>query len=197
MKKTLITSLIFGTLFLFISSSHAATCSTTDVTVTDAKIAAFSCENAYDTNNSTGDINALFGEPNSSIVWEEAAVLNLDDGSGLGFSTVTTGTEGSWTYEGDPLSSPFIVILKAGNDYAAYLFKGLEDLFAGETGTFLISFFNDGDKIADLSHIAIYSTDSEIPDISTFGNPVPLPAALWLFGPALLGFMGFRRKNQA
>jgi len=25
-------------------------------------------------------------------------------------------------------------------------------------------------------------------------STVPLPAALWLFGPALLGFMGFRRK---
>lgn len=26
---------------------------------------------------------------------------------------------------------------------------------------------------------------------------VPIPAALWLFGPALLGFMGFRRKQHA
>jgi len=30
-----------------------------------------------------------------------------------------------------------------------------------------------------------------------FGNQVPLPAALWLFGPALLGFMGFRRKSKS
>jgi len=38
-----------------------------------------------------------------------------------------------------------------------------------------------------------------------FGDPtpppppgeVPLPAALWLFGPALLGFMGFRRKTKS
>jgi len=27
-------------------------------------------------------------------------------------------------------------------------------------------------------------------------SAVPLPAALWLFGPALLGFMGFRRKKS-
>ncbi len=27
-----------------------------------------------------------------------------------------------------------------------------------------------------------------------FGNPVPLPAAVWLFGPALLGLIGFRKK---
>jgi len=26
-------------------------------------------------------------------------------------------------------------------------------------------------------------------------SAVPLPAAVWLFGPALLGFMGFRRKS--
>ena len=30
-----------------------------------------------------------------------------------------------------------------------------------------------------------------------FGNPVPLPAALWLFGPALLGFMGLRKKIKS
>jgi len=28
-------------------------------------------------------------------------------------------------------------------------------------------------------------------------DPVPLPAALWLFAPALLGFMGFRRKTKS
>lgn len=31
-------------------------------------------------------------------------------------------------------------------------------------------------------------------DINVIPSAVPLPAALWLFGPALLGFMGFRRK---
>lgn len=30
--------------------------------------------------------------------------------------------------------------------------------------------------------------------VATEVSAVPLPAALWLFGPALLGFMGFRRK---
>jgi len=39
--------------------------------------------------------------------------------------------------------------------------------------------------------------DKNGPGPGGFGNPVPLPAALWLFGPALLGFMGFRRKTKS
>lgn len=37
------------------------------------------------------------------------------------------------------------------------------------------------------SYAYLSFTEADVPAI-------PLPAALWLFGPALLGFMGFRRK---
>ncbi len=37
---------------------------------------------------------------------------------------------------------------------------------------------------------------SESPILGGFGNPVPLPAALWLFGPVLLGLIGFRKKAK-
>lgn len=36
-----------------------------------------------------------------------------------------------------------------------------------------------------MSNIVYYNT-----------SPVPVPAALWLFAPALLGLMGFRRRNN-
>ncbi|PHS25739.1 MAG: hypothetical protein COA83_04825 [Methylophaga sp.] len=39
----------------------------------------------------------------------------------------------------------------------------------------------------DMSHIAFFNTT--IPQI-------PIPATLWLFAPALLGLMGFRRRNN-
>ena len=41
--------------------------------------------------------------------------------------------------------------------------------------------------------ITIYSKHGE----ASFGNPsaVPVPAAAWLFGSALMGFVGFRRKS--
>lgn len=37
----------------------------------------------------------------------------------------------------------------------------------------------------DVSHIAYFNTSV---------SEVPLPAALWLFAPALIGFLGFRRR---
>jgi hypothetical protein len=35
-----------------------------------------------------------------------------------------------------------------------------------------------------------------IDNITTGPSAVPLPAAVWLFGPALLGFLGLRRKQK-
>lgn len=40
-------------------------------------------------------------------------------------------------------------------------------------------------KPKDLSHFSTFNTNI---------SAIPIPAALWLFGPALLGFMGFRRR---
>lgn len=44
---------------------------------------------------------------------------------------------------------------------------------------------------------AIQVTISSLNGIAQFSNPsaVPVPAAAWLFGSALLGFAGFRRKS--
>lgn len=51
-----------------------------------------------------------------------------------------------------------------------------------------VNFINDGDvKVTISSHNGV----------AEFSNPsaVPVPAAAWLFGSALLGFAGFRRKS--
>lgn len=51
-----------------------------------------------------------------------------------------------------------------------------------------VNFITDGD-----AHITISSQDG----YADFGDPsaIPVPAAAWLFGTALLGFAGFRRKS--
>jgi len=56
----------------------------------------------------------------------------------------------------------------------------------GDTDEVFSTFFNTGEG-GDPSKQYLKWTASEVP-------AVPLPAAVWLFGPALLGFMGFRRK---
>jgi len=47
-----------------------------------------------------------------------------------------------------------------------------------------LSYNNDGLK--GISHVAYFNTSSV--------SAVPVPAALWLFAPALMGFLGFRRR---
>lgn len=42
-----------------------------------------------------------------------------------------------------------------------------------------------------------YVLTDGVPIPGGFGNPVPLPAAVWLFGPALLGLIGFRKKIKS
>jgi len=201
MKKTLITNLTFGAALLLSSFAHAAfvsnPCSTADVTVDESN--AFLCAGSFEGNDSKDfDINTIFGEPLSDITWDEAAkVTTPTSETGDHHLEATAGTSGTWTYTGtDTLSSPFVIILKASSEYSAYLFKGIE---SAKTGTFLISFFtsNNEQSTPDLSHISIYSTKDDIPGGGTFGSAVPLPAALWLFGPALLGFMGFRKKTKS
>jgi len=198
MKKPIVKSLFFGALFLLTTSAHAAfvsdPCAVTDVTANGSN--SYACAGSIDGNDTADQMNKIFGEPDSLIKWDQAA--KLDIGGTSDTLSADAGTSGDWKYTGtDPLSSPFIVVLKASSEYSAYLFKGLEDLTSGAGGEFIMSIVNKNDKPQALSHITIYSTGSDIPGTSIFGNPVPLPAALWLFGPALLGFMGFRRKNKS
>ena len=203
MKKPIVKSLFFGALFLLTTFAHAAPktpepfvsdpCQLDDVTVGD-NINASDCRGSLEGNDSGNfgvDINGIFGETNPDITWIEA------EGS---LTAELEEISGNWTYTGtEALSSPFVIVLKGSKEYSAYLFKGLEDLYNGDGGLFSMSILtnNDNKNIVELSHISLYTTDSDIPGTSIFGNPVPLPAALWLFGPALLGFMGFRRKNKS
>lgn len=46
-----------------------------------------------------------------------------------------------------------------------------------------LAYNNDG--LLGISHVAYFNTSV---------SEVPLPAALWLFAPALMGFLGFRRR---
>jgi len=190
MKNSLIASLLFGAFFLSISSSHADSvpfvstpCDTTNVSAngSDATV----CKGSFSGTDSVSEITNLFGaELGASETWIEA--VKSDDSSGKLVATTATGT---WEYTGDTLSSPFVIVLKASTSFSAYLFKDLGNLATDSTGGFFINWLNNGGQTPKLSHMTIYS--------KTNTSAVPLPAALWLFGPALLGFMGFRRKNQS
>jgi len=187
MKKSI--TILFSAFAMLASvSANSATCATTDVTANSHD--AFACAGSIGGNDTASDMNSIFGEP-ESVTWTEAGKLNFPGDTADHDIAATAGTAGSWEYTGSKTLNPFIVVLKASNDYSAYLFKGF-DLETGDVGRYLISFLNNGGQTPSLSHITIYSTDE--PGTGIFGNPVPIPAALWLFGPALLGFLGFRKK---
>ncbi|MEW5009534.1 MAG: PEP-CTERM sorting domain-containing protein [Cycloclasticus sp.] len=194
--KCLLLGLLLGASITAQAAFQSEPCHVTDVTIT--AITADVCVGSFEGNDNLGapsttsaNLNTIFGQTNS-VFWDKTATWE-----NRGASTNLTATSNSLTYTGSqPLSSPFIVILKASSEYSAYLFKSLADISSGQGGSFIISFLNNGGNTPDISHINIYTTQSTIPDTSVFGNPVPLPAALWLFGPALLGFMGFRKKAK-
>jgi len=175
-------------LLVFISPvSQAASCNLSDVTVDlgDGESAeANDCSVHADPNNNDyiNDINTDFGL--SAYTWEESKNDILDgsivEGIGISGETLTSGT---WTFSGT-LTDPFVIVLKATDNFASYLFNGQQD---ATSGTFKIIFENANYQLQDLSHISIYTTVSN----------VPLPAALWLFAPALLGFMGLRKKTKS
>jgi len=183
------------TILIFLAPvTQAATCATTDVTAEGVE--AYAC--ATNSGNDTGyaaDINGDFGIIDT-IIWNEEPIKSDALDTSLSFDSVAQ----TWTLTGGTfVSAPFVVVLKAGSDFASYLFT-LPDIADNGTFSLIFSHLSEaGETIYyDLSHISIYTTNGVLPpDTDIFGNPVPLPAALWLFGPALLGFMGFRRKNKS
>lgn len=55
-------------------------------------------------------------------------------------------------------------------------------------------FFGATDKFRVRNNESATAKDLQFSSVSYEVSAVPLPAALWLFAPALLGFMGFRRR---
>lgn len=129
---------------------------------------------AFDAAAASGKYSELVGYDVSdfySTGTYPAATENTDFFTSDVFSTghVNTTTLGL-TFEG--------IMIKSGNTTLVALFNdAISELY-------FKTFIQQG-----ISHIALFNTAS----ISS----VPVPAALWLFAPALLGMVGFRRRQSA
>lgn len=160
------------------AGSTAYTCSLDDVTSGGQNATQCSYTEGNNDTNFELAINTTFGLSND-LIWIEAA--KSDDLISRGL-TASGETSGTWSYAHE-LITDFVIVLKGGNvGFASYFFTARTD---AERGTFEINFENNGGQIPDLSHMTLYTVSA-----------IPLPAALWLFTPALLGFMGFRRKAK-
>jgi len=191
MKKIINLIASLSLLILISPVSQAATlldptCYLSDVTVDGSDASACEVHVAENNNNYINEINADF-QLSSPYSWQEFKINIPTDYSSTSTDNgiVISGdlTDGTWAFDGT-LTNPFVIVLKASNSFASYLFNDQQS--ANASGEFKIIFENGQGVPHDLSHFSIYTTVSN----------VPLPAALWLFAPALLGFMGFRRKTK-
>jgi len=109
--KTLSTLLVFATILMSPLVSSAASCSFADVTNNPGANSANACIDHTGNNmpNYQNSINSDFG---LSLNWSYIA----DDAS-------TSGSSGAWDFTSYTMSNPFVIVLKAGNNFAAYLFN--------------------------------------------------------------------------
>jgi hypothetical protein len=92
-------------------------------------------------------------------------------------------TSGKWTYDGS-LGIVDLIVVKAGNDFAAFLFNDAITENMRTMGLFSTTQLDD----KGFSHVTAYKLSA-----------VPLPPAVWLFVTALLALGGViqRRKSVA
>jgi hypothetical protein len=72
------------------------------------------------------------------------------------------------------------------------LTTGATDAYLGET--LGIRLINNND--IDLSGLDRWSAEVDFDDVQLSVNPVPVPAAVWLFGTALIGLVGFGKRRK-
>jgi len=84
------------------------------------------------------------------------------------------------------------------------LWSGADSTGYGISASNILNFFEDDNATnqnesfaGSVDFIRIHDDASTFGSMITSPNAVPVPAALIMFAPALLGFLGFRRKTQA
>ena len=187
----ILTAAVFTSVLSMGSASAALYTSSGDCLVGDFSAAADECFGAVKpnendsaallNNNDFGSETGLFG----STDWVELAKQDdtgVSGGIGLSVNSLDADS-GSWSVNPGALDifARVVLILKAGPTFAAYLYEPGSN--AGSSGSWATGALDD----KDLSHFTIYTSGI---------SPVPVPAAFWLFGTALIGFIGFSRRTK-
>lgn len=128
----------------------------------------------------------------NGVTWDITAPDITSPGT-WNLNWATTGTPGL------PQTLDFVFVSKASTAWGAYLFDDI--LFTSDpltgTGTFTISWVNNGGNTPDLSHASIYGRQGTVaaPPIDPEPTPAPVPGTLLLLGLGLLGVARSRRRS--
>ena len=134
----------------------------------------------------SNDVLGASGENGDVSFSDDATPGNLPQGNSIGFSA---------DFSGDSASPP---IPNGVNDAGEFV-RFLGELDDDTSFNAVIAAITSGDFNIGLSVQSNQGrgADRYVLSVPGDGGPseVPLPAAAWLFGSALLGFAGFKRKN--
>lgn len=199
MKKLFVGAslLAVGTVSLFAPSASAAglvSCSSGAVTASGFGDAT-ACAGAFD-GNDTGAQGTLLTKLNDEGLFDSfvgdatwSLLGKSDDGSGI--LTASNGlASGTWSLL-TAITQPFVLSLKAGNSYSAYLFDGTTPITSGTFETLGVSVNGRGNAQA-LSHASIF-----IADVDDNGSvDVPEPATILALGVVAVGGLGALKKKS-
>ncbi len=199
MKKvlsTLVGTSVLATASIGLSSISASALTLTgDVSCATSNVSgSVDCQGAFSGNDSNQDLGGLFGIDQ----WMEFEKVDNSSGTSGALTVTAAGDEksGTWSLSTIPSSPQYMIVLKGGPSFSAYLMD--DDTLSGTWNTLGIQTGGRNPKAGPgLSHFTVYKAVGGIvtppPDDS---NPTPVPEPLTILGAgAAIGFGGtFKRK---
>lgn len=174
------------------ASLTSTSCSSGSVTATGIG-GATTCAGSFDGNDTQGDslLNALNGGLFQSVVGNVTwSLFGKSDDGNSSFTAQNGATSGTWQVL-EAITGPFVISLKAGNSYSAYLFDGKTPVTSGTFETLGVSVNRRGNAQA-LSHASIFvaQMDDDVAD-------VPEPASVAALGMIAIGGLMTAKKKRS